>query len=195
MPEVIPYRSARQRTDNTAYIGMLIFLGSWAMMFAGLFFAYGAVRLHLTGWPPKGVPALPKLLPGANTVILLASGLALQVGYLRIRVGKVHELSAGLFISLVLGCLFLGLQFYYWVQVYRSGLRPDMGPYPSVFYALTTFHAAHVLVGLGALAVLFWKSLEGVYSAPRHLPVRLWTMYWHFVDAVWLLMFATVYVA
>jgi cytochrome c oxidase subunit 3 len=70
-----------------------------------------------------------------------------------------------------------------------------MGPYPSVFFALTTFHAAHVLVGLAALAVLFWKSLAGVYSAPRHLPVKLWTMYWHFVDAIWLLMFVTVYIA
>jgi cytochrome c oxidase subunit 3 len=195
MTEVIRYRSPRQRSDNTAYLGMLIFLGSWAMMFAGFFFAYGAVRFHTTSWPPRGVPALPKLLPAANTVILMASGLALQLGYMRIRAGKAHELSAGLFVSLLLGTLFLALQFYYWVQVYHAGLRPDMGPYPSVFYALTTFHAAHVLVGLGALAVLLWKSLEGVYSAPRHLPVKLWTMYWHFVDAVWLLMFATVYVA
>jgi cytochrome c oxidase subunit 3 len=195
MPDVIPYRSPHQRTDNTAYIGMLIFLASWAMMFAGLFFAYGAVRFHLPVWPPKGIPVLPKTLPAVNTVVLLASGLALQLGYMGIRAGKAHELTAGLFVSLLLGTIFLGLQFYYWVQVYRAGLHPDMGPYPSVFFALTTFHAAHVLVGLAALAVLFWKSIARVYSAPRHLPVKLWTMYWHFVDAVWLLMFVTVYIA
>jgi cytochrome c oxidase subunit 3 len=195
MTEVIQYRSPRQRTENTAYLGMLIFLGSWAMMFAGLFFAYGAVRFHVATWPPKGVPALPKLLPAANTAILIASGAALQIGYRRIRAGKAQGLSWGLFVSLLLGIVFLALQFYYWVHLYRLGLRPDMGPYPSVFYALTTFHAAHVLVGIAALAVLLWKSIDGVYSAPRHLPVKLWTMYWHFVDAVWLLMFATVYVA
>jgi cytochrome c oxidase subunit III len=195
MTEVIHYRSPRLRGDNTAYLGMLIFLGSWAMMFAGLFFAYGVVRLHLSGgWPPQGVPRLPVSLPALNTAVLLASGLALQLGLWSIRNGKVHELSAALVVSLLLGCLFLGLQTYLWIKLYRGGLRPDGGPYPSVFYALTTFHGLHVVVGLVALAVLLFKSLQGVYSAPRHLQIKLWTMYWHFVDAVWILMFLTVFV-
>ncbi len=196
MTEVIPYRSPRQEVDDTAYLGMLIFLGSWAMMFAGLFFAYGAVRFHIgAGWPPHGVPHLPVSLPAVNTVVLMASGLALQLGLWAVRAGKVNELSAALVVSLLLGCLFFGLQILLWSELYKGGLRPDGGPYPSVFYALTVFHGLHVLVGLGALLVLLIKSLDGAFSAPRHLPVKLWTMYWHFVDAVWLLMFVTVFVA
>jgi heme/copper-type cytochrome/quinol oxidase subunit 3 len=69
-----------------------------------------------------------------------------------------------------------------------------MGPYPSVFWALTTFHALHVLVGLVALAFLAWRTARGTYNAARHLPVRLWAMYWHFVGVVWLLIFASVFV-
>jgi cytochrome c oxidase subunit 3 len=196
MTDVVYYRSPRQKVDDTAYLGMLIFLGSWAMMFAGLFFAYGAVRLHLSGgWPPPGVPSLPVSLPALNTVILLLSSLALQLGLWSIRVGRQHELVAALLVSLCFGCLFFGLQSYLWWTLYRGGLRLDGGPYPSVFYALTLFHGLHVLIGLGALAVLLWRALRGAFSAPRHLPVRLWTMYWHFVDAVWLLMFVTVFLA
>jgi len=111
MTEVIYYRSPRQRVENTAYLGMLIFLGSWAMMFAGLFFAYGAVRFHLSGgWPPQGVPSLPVSLPALNTVVLLASSLTLQMGLSSIRVGKTNELSAALVVSLLLGCLLVLLQ-------------------------------------------------------------------------------------
>jgi len=194
MTEVIAYRAPHHRVENTASLGMLIFLGSWAMMFAGLFFAYGAVRFHLSGgWPPAGVPSLPVALPALNTVVLLASGLALQLGLWAIRVGKTHELSAALVVSFLFGCLFLGLQIYLWIGLYRAGLRPDGGPYPSVFYALTIFHGLHVLIGLVALGVLLYRSLNGAYSAARHLPVKLWTMYWHFVDAIWILMFLTVF--
>ena len=89
---------------------------------------------------------------------------------------------------------FLGLQLALWITVWRAGLLPTAGPYPSVFWALTTFHALHVLVGLGALGALAWRTARGIYNAARHLPVRLWTMYWHFVGAVWLLIFASVFV-
>ena len=139
--------------------------------------------------------SLPVSLPALNSLVLLASGLALQLGFWGIRNGKTQELSAALVVSLLLGLLFLGLQIYLWTKLYRGGLRPDGGPYPSVFYALTVFHGLHVVVGLAALAVLLFQSLKGVYSAPRHLPVKLWTMYWHFVDAIWLLVFFTVFVA
>jgi heme/copper-type cytochrome/quinol oxidase subunit 3 len=80
------------------------------------------------------------------------------------------------------------------VSVWRAGLLPSAGAYPSVFWGLTCFHALHVLVGLVALGVLGWRVGQGYYNPARHLPVRLWTMYWHFVGAVWLLIFASVFV-
>jgi heme/copper-type cytochrome/quinol oxidase subunit 3 len=93
----------------------------------------------------------------------------------------------------VLGFAFLGLQAMSWLQVWTSGMKPNTGPYASVFYMLTWFHALHVAVGVLALAVLAWRAFRGAYSLPRHQPLRLWTMYWHFVGVVWTVLFVTVY--
>jgi cytochrome c oxidase subunit 3 len=188
----IPRPQARE--ENTAWLGMLIFLGSWAMLFAGLFFAYGAIRSTTHGWPPAGLPRLPWGLPLENTVVLGLSSLALQTGYVRLQRGDEVTATRAISASLLLGVVFLSLQCALWLGVYRAGLLPSMGPYPSVFWALTTFHALHVLVGLVALAFLAWRTARGTYNAARHLPVRLWAMYWHFVGVVWLLIFASVFV-
>lgn len=193
MTDVLRYRSPREGPDNTANLGMLIFLASWAMMFAALFFAYGAVRFHAIQWPPPGVAGLPRDLPFVNTVLIVASSVTMQLGVSRIEKGKPLELSAALLVTLLLGLLFTALQFVLWRRIWLSGLRPDSGTYGSVFYALTVFHCLHVLVGLGALAALLGRSLQGHYSAPRHLAVKLWAMYWHFVDAVWLVIFVSVF--
>ncbi|MHB8417957.1 MAG: cytochrome c oxidase subunit 3 [Myxococcales bacterium] len=192
MTDILRYPSPRQREENTAWLGMLLFLGSWAMLFAGLFFAYGAVRSQIHQWPPAGLPKLPRLLPAGSTLVIALSSAALQSGYGRLRRGA--PATAWLFSSFLLGTLFLGLQVLLWTQVWRSGLLPSRGPYPSVFWALTAFHALHVAIGVAALLVLAVRTARGIYNPARHLAVRLWAMYWHFVGAVWLLIFATVFV-
>jgi cytochrome c oxidase subunit 3 len=173
---------------------MVIFLGSWAMMFGSLFFAYGMVRARATAWPPPDLPELPLALPGLNTAVLAASSVMLQLAVRWLRLGKTRWVGPGLAASLALGTLFLCLQMVTWRSLFEEGLTPAGGPYPSVFYALTCFHALHVLVGIGALAWLCRGAFVGKYSAARFLPVRLWAMYWHFVGAVWGVMFVAVYV-
>jgi cytochrome c oxidase subunit 3 len=188
----IPRPQARE--ENTAWLGMLIFLGSWAMLFAGLFFSYGAIRSTTHGWPPAGLPHLPFWLPLENTLVLGLSSAALQFGYVRLQRGAMETATSAITASFLLGTLFLALQIVLWRAVWRAGLVPTAGPYPSVFWALTVFHALHVLVGLVALGAIAWRTARGTYNAARHLPVRLWAMYWHFVGAVWLLIFASVFV-
>lgn len=195
MGELLPYRPAKARSETTAFIGMVVFLASWAMMFAALFFAYGYVRSRAGEWPPEDLPALPLALPALNTAVLLASSALLQGAVYRIK--RAHLAGVGWLIALsgALGAVFLALQLVVWAGLYREGLRPDSGgPYASVFYGLTWFHALHVLVGLIALAVLAARAFKGAYSAAKYLPVRLWTLYWHFVGIVWALMFASVFV-
>ena len=192
-PSILPYRPPRARADATAWLGMLLFLGSWAMMFAALFFAYAAVRLHAGAWPPAETPRLPLLLPGANTLVIASSSLAVQRALSAAREGRGGVLSS-LGAGLVLGALFIALQVLLWTRLWAAGLHPDGGPYPSVFWALTVFHALHVLVGLGGLS---WVALRARALAPgpaRHLGLRLWTAYWHFVGAVWMLLYLAVFV-
>jgi cytochrome c oxidase subunit III len=194
MGAILPYPPPRARQEWTAYLGMVIFLGSWAMMFGSLFFAYGMVRARANDWPPPDLPVLPLALPGLNTLVIAASSGILQLGVRWLRLGKMPRVGPAVGAAVVLGTLFLYLQTVTWLSLFEEGLTPSEGPYPSVFYALTCFHALHVLIGIAALAWICRNVLVGKYSAARFLPVRLWALYWHFVGAVWGIMFVTVYV-
>lgn len=192
---VIPYRPARARSEATAWLGMVLFLGSWAMMFASLFFAYGMVRMRALAWPPEGVPRLPLLLPGLNTLVIGASSWSLQRGLEGARTGKLERVPGAVGACLLLGCTFVVLQFLLWTGLWQAGLSVSSGgSYGSVFYAMTFVHAAHVAVGIAALGWLFRRALQGAHNPGRHLALRLWTAYWHFVGAVWLLLFVTLFV-
>ena len=194
MSDVVPFRSPRARAhESTALVGMIIFVASWAMMFAALFFAYGMVRSRAAAWPPD-LLRLPLGLPALNTAILAASSLALELG-LRAVQGNRARVAGALRIgaAALLGAAFLALQTVVWLSVWAGGLRADSGPYASVFYGLTWVHAAQVAIGLVALAWIALRAARGTYSPARHLTVRLWTIYWHFVGVVWALMFVAVF--
>jgi heme/copper-type cytochrome/quinol oxidase subunit 3 len=190
--QVLRYRSREAEREWTARLGMIVFLASWGMLFASLFFAYGIVRNHSPHWPPVGVPHPPLLGAAVNTVLLGASSWMAQRG-----LTAVAQDPAGAATSFggaaLLGAFFLALQFAIWFGLYRRGLVPSAGAYGSVFYALTCFHALHVLVGLPALGFVARALARRRYGAARYLPARLWTMYWHFVGAVWALMFFLLY--
>ena len=184
-------RARLGRGELTSYVGMVVFLGSWAMMFAALFFSYALVRSRAPVWPPLDLPLPPRLLPAVNTAIIAGSSAAV-VGALRAAtMGRRVRLARALAAATALGTAFLALQAVVWAGLWREGLRVDGGPYPSVFYALTALHALHVAVGVVALAVLAARALRA--PGPSRIAVRLWGMYWHFVGIVWGVLYATVY--
>jgi cytochrome c oxidase subunit 3 len=191
---VIPYRPAAARGEDTAWLGMAIFLGSWAMMFASLFFAYGVLRLRQPVWPPQGTPQLPELLPLVNTLVLAANSFALHRALVAARGGEKARVVSGLVQATVLGILFVGLQVVLWTSLFRSGLAFEDGSLAAVVYGLTGFHALHVLVGLLGLALLLPAVLRGTLNAARNNRLRLWVMYWHFVGVVWLAMYLLIFV-
>lgn len=193
MGDLVPYRSPNAKEEWTALVGMIVFLGSWAMMFGALFFSYGIVRAHSQVWPPPDLPKIPLALPAVNTVALALSSVTLQDAVRSLRAGNSARASRGIAATVVLGVLFVVLQSIVWSGLVDDGLSPRSGTYASVFYGLTGFHALHVTVGLFALAWLCRRAFAGAYTAARHLPVRLWTLYWHFVGAVWFLMFVLLY--
>jgi len=183
------------RQEATAFVGMVVFLASWAMLFASLFFAYGLVRAHATAWPPPDLPRLPLLLPGLNTLVAGGASLCLERAGRAWGGGRSGAATGGLALATALGAAFLVLQASVWSSLWNQGLRVDGGPYPSAFYALTGLHAAHVLVGLVALAWLTLRAARGALGPGQRTPLRLWTMYWHFVGAMWLILYVTVYLA
>jgi cytochrome c oxidase subunit 3 len=189
---VAHYRDRPTRQELTARVGMVVFLGSWLMLFAGLLFVYGLIRARAPVWPPLDQPRLPALLPGINTAAIAASSLALRAGQRALRAGEQRAGGRWLAIAALLGCLFLALQLAVWAGLWRAGLLPGGGPYPSAFYGLTVLHALHVAVGLAALGLLAARALAG--RAAR-LSVDLWAMYWHAVGAVWMVLYLALYLS
>jgi heme/copper-type cytochrome/quinol oxidase subunit 3 len=184
------YRRRPRGDEVTARVGMAVFLGSWAMLFIALFFAYAFVRARAPAWPPAGAPPLPWLLPGVNTLVVAASSFAVARAVQARDVGRTHLAARALGLAAALATIFLALQAVVWAGLWRAGLVPSGGPYPSVFYAFTAFHALHVAVGVVALA---WLSLRARRAS--RTAVRMWGWYWHFVGAVWFALYVTVYLA
>ena len=180
-----PPKVLRREQEITSYVGIVLFLGSWAVLFAGLFFSYGLLRLKASHWPPLGVPQLPLFLPGLASVILLLSSVALWVALQK-------RSRLGFFLTIFFGCVFLVLQVTTWLQLWESGLQLDSGVYGGVFYLMTSFHALHVVGGLLALLWFVPTVLKvGPHEVPGLKPVGL---FWHFVGVVWWVMFLLVYV-
>jgi len=191
--QIVELPHAGVQRQVTSSLGMVVFLASWTMMFASLFFAYGLLRFRADVWPPASVPPLPVGRPLFNTIALALSSASLYFALHSIRRGRRSFTSPALLLSALLAVAFLALQIHVWAELWRAGLVPSSGQYASVFYLLTVFHGLHVAVGVVALFWLAIRALTGAYTPARHLPVSTWSYYWHFVGAVWLLMYVLVY--
>jgi cytochrome c oxidase subunit III len=172
--------------EQTAWVGMLVFLGSWAMLFVSLLFAYGALRLRLPSWPPPGAPRLPVGLALWGTLAILASSATLERWRRAAAAGPpVRPRPELLSATLRLGLGFLGVQGVLWGSLAAKGVRFAGGTLGAVVFGLVAFHAAHVLVGLGGLASLWWSARSGRTGAGLATRRRLWTAFWHLVGAAW----------
>lgn len=193
MTRVLPLRARPSQAQRTARVGMIVFVSGWTMMFGALLVTYLLLRQHAEAWPPSGLPALERSLPTIATCVLLASSASLQLGLTAIRGARAAALRSYLVTTLLLGVGFLTLQIISWVHMLHRGLVANGSLYAACFYGLTAFHALHVVVGLGGLASLWPRAARGAFSAREHTAVASWTAYWHFVGAVWVIFFATVY--
>ena len=188
------------RGIDTALLGMLLFIGSELMFFAGLFGAYFNTRATALAlgqpWPPAGLEDVvePGIVPITATIILVASSFVMQWGVWRIRKGDRTGMNRALALTLVMGLVFLSLQVYdYLTLVTEHGFGINSGIYGSLFYTMTGFHGAHVFGGVVGITVILLRGVAGQFSAKHHIAVEAVSAYWHFVDIVWIALFATLY--
>jgi cytochrome c oxidase subunit 3 len=173
-------------------LGVKLGILSEVMLFGALFAAYFVIRGESRGWPP--VPGLERpelLLPGLNTLLLVSSSGTMQWAVRTARGGDRSRIVRWLGLTLLLGGIFIVVQGY---EFATNGFGLDAGVFGSTFYILTGFHGAHVLAGLGLIAIVANRARRGLVSAERHTAVEAASYYWHFVDAVWLFLFSTLYV-
>jgi cytochrome c oxidase subunit III len=177
----------------TALLGMLLFIASEVMFFGGLFATYFNARASVpagTWGPPEGAHGLDIALAGVLTAILLSSSFTMQFGVWAIRRGDTGKLRMWTLITLVLGVLFLLGQLYDY-SVLGFGIAD--GVFGTTFYTLTGFHGAHVFGGVVGLTIVLARAQRGQFTARNHVAVEAVSMYWHFVDAVWIGVFSTIY--
>jgi cytochrome c oxidase subunit III len=170
--------------------GMLTLVATEGALFAYLLFSYFYFQVQ------AGRAFLPDKLPefklaGPNTAILVASSVVLWWAERQGRKGHTGRLSVGLVGTLVLGVAFVAIQLVEW---HGKTFTPWSSAYGSLFYGVTGFHMAHVIVGLVVLLALLGWNLLGYFDARRHAAVSIGALYWHFVDAVWLTVFLSLYV-
>ena len=182
---------------NTALLGIMLFIGSELMFFAGLFGAYFSARAASPAWPPDGLEhiAEPNVLVITATIILVLSSLTMQWGVWRIRHGDRTGLNRAVGVTLLLGIVFLAMQAIdYYLLATHDHFGIDSGIYGTLFFTLTGFHGAHVFGGVVGLSVILLRGAAGQFSARHHIAVEGVSAYWHFVDVVWIALFATIYV-
>lgn len=171
--------------------GMLLLILTEASLFGYLLFSYFYLASMARGpWPPAGMPELRLALP--NTGILLLSSGAMWWAESGIRRDRRGRLLIGLALALALGLVFLGIQL---AEYRHQPFGPSTDAYSSLFFTITGFHGAHVAVGLLMIAVVALRAGLGHFSASRHLAVTNVAWYWHFVDAVWLVVFTSLYLS
>jgi len=178
---------------SNARLGMLVFLAFEGMFFAGLLGAYLVFRLGAAAWPPPGEPYLPIGVTWVNTGILCFSSFTMRRALRTIRQGDGAGLSRWLLVTALYGVTFLAVQGYEWVRLVRFGLTLSSGIYGSTFYVLIGCHGLHVLAAVLWLVAVLALSRGLRFSAQRHAAVQLSAMYWHFVVALWLVLFPAVY--
>ena len=200
--------------------GMVLFIASEIMFFAAFFWMFFDMALFdqarqkipeigawtdtaaaWSTWPPKGVETLSAWhLPLLNTVTLLLSGCTVTWSHHALQQGDRKAARQGLILTILLGVFFTCIQAYEYFEILHENLffneaAANSGLYGSIFFMATGFHGFHVLVGTIFLAVCLIRLMNGAFTPKQHFGFEAAAWYWHFVDVVWLFLFAFVYVA
>jgi cytochrome c oxidase subunit 3 len=185
---------------NMVSVGTIVWLSSELMFFAGLFAMFFTVKAqNSTGhWPPPleqgGDPIhlnLPFALP--FTIILVASSFTCQLGVFAAEKGDVFGLRRWYIATLIMGGIFLFGQIYEYTQLIEEGVTIPSGGFGTVFFLTTGFHGLHVLGGLIAFVYLLIRTRLSKFTPAQATSAIVVSYYWHFVDIVWIGLFAVIY--
>jgi cytochrome c oxidase subunit 3 len=189
--------------------GIILFVSSEAMFFSALFTTYFYLRARVPAWEPIfercvaaecekptwqsvthfGGLAVPLVL--INTVVLLSSSVTMQLAVNAIKKDARRAATGWIALTVAMGAWFVLGQGYEYLTL---GFLPDNSVFAAVFFTLTGFHGAHVTGGVIANALVTYRTMKGHFSARRHLFFEAASIYWHFVDIVWIGLFTTIYI-
>lgn len=178
-----------------AWWGVALLVVTESALFAVLLASLFYLRFRSPGpWPPAGTPDPPLALAIVLTGLVLAGSAAVAAAGRAVRAGAAAGARLSLAAAALLGVGFLAVEA---VELDREldGMRPQDDAFASLFYAISGLHGVHALVGVGLLAWALRSALRGAYGPVRHDGLAVAALYWHFVTAVWVVAFASLYLA
>ena len=190
--------------EETASLGMWVFLASEVMFFGALFLGYTHVRVH----DPEGVAAAARhtheWLGTINTAILLTSSLSMALAVRGARLGEREATRRLLWITAALGAAFLALKGVEYAKEWEEGLVPGLrftvteharatALFFFLYFVMTGVHAVHLAIGIAVVAWISWRLRERELPAGRADGIEVVGLYWHFVDAVWIFLYPLFY--
>ena len=210
-----------EQQHDASNFGMWIFLTTEVMFFGGLFAGYIIYRHEYFSAFEAGSRLLNWRIGAANTAVLICSSLTMALAVHAAQVGKRKALVTFLLLTILLGLAFIGVKLTFeWRRDWHENLVPGElvlghpfapqgdvlkqlqernAPLPQVqlfmffYFAMTGFHALHMVVGVGLLLVLTLMAWQGRFSPQRFNPIEGVGLYWHFVDIVWIFLFPLLY--
>ncbi len=175
-------------------VALIVALVSFSMLFATLFLGYSVFRLTSDMWPPAGMARIPLTIPTLSTVIVLVSS---AFAWILEKSGYERKSMSFYFISFFTGIGFVVCQFYLWNMLKTIGVFTNSGIYPSMIYAFTWIHTAHMVLGLIAfiyLGFLLFKNNWILDDSIKLQKANSVLRFWHFLAVIWLMMYALLFV-
>ena len=194
MLEKVPAHGSLTR-PNMVSIGTIVWLSSELMFFSALFAMYFTIRSvqGAGNWPPEHV----KLAVGYSavfTTILVLSSVTCQIGVFAAERGDVYALRRWFTLTFLMGTVFVLGQVNEFRNQYSEGNKLNTDGYGSVFYLTEGFHGLHVTGGLFAFIIVLGRSMIGRFTPEKATSAIVVSYYWHFVDVVWIGLYATIYI-
>ena len=183
----------RPLLDNVR-LAMLFLICGEVMFFGGLVSAFLVLRVSAAQWPPPLQPRLPVGVTGVNTLVLLASSVAMVAAIRALERHDSRALVRRLLIAGGLGAAFLLVQGYEWIRLVSYGLTMGSGAYGTTFYTVIGTHAAHVVAAVVWVGVTVVLAVRDRFLDGRAGALRACAIYWHFVVALWPILYVAVYV-
>jgi cytochrome c oxidase subunit 3 len=178
---------ADQGQEIVSSVAMIVVLISFAMLFATLMMGFAMFRFTAPVWPPSGMVRPSLVLPSLSTILIFLSSLS----YIWFEKNIANK--KGLIFTMIFGIGFMIVQSLFWHQLKSNGIFVSSGIFPSIIYAFTWIHAAHIVAALG---LLFWLHFYALKENDTKTLLRVSSVgkFWHFLGIVWIIMFTTIFV-
>ena len=176
--------------DGHNITGFIIFLCSESIIFFAFFVGYGVLKISAPVWYPEGISGVDVKMPFINTVILVSSSFVIYFAEKCLHKKNLWGFRIIWFLTMLMGSYFVYGQYVEWSELTFS---LQSGAFGGMFYLLTGFHGLHVITGILLMAFMLFRSFLPDNYKDGEMGVESVSLFWHFVDVIWILLFALIY--